>query len=116
MRTRIWPRIGPLATFGIFYLTGILLHFVCSWRIARRYGLKRRVWITVSTCYLLGMTVGANLLFDLRHGTPDVLRGDTEGHLYSGLLSLTQLLCLAATIVAAAILDAVIWRHRDLPL
>ena len=68
----MWPWIGPVPTYGILYFTGIVLHFLVSWRIARRYGLKRRVWITASVCYLIGMILGAKLFFDLRHGPLDV--------------------------------------------
>jgi len=63
----MWPTIGPVRLYGVLYLIGIILHFVVSWRIARRYGLKRRVWIAASVCYLLAMSVGAKVLFDLRH-------------------------------------------------
>ena len=88
----MWPRIGPVLTFGVFYLTGIILYFVISWRIARQYGLKRRVWIAASVCYLVGMTVGAKLLFDLRHGSLDVpalFRAEhyIQGGLWGGLLA-----------------------------
>jgi phosphatidylglycerol:prolipoprotein diacylglycerol transferase len=88
----MWPRIGPFPTFGIMYLTGIILHFVVSWRVAKRYGLKRRVWIAASVCYLVGMTLGAKLLFDLRHGSPDVaalFRSEhyLQGGLWGGLLA-----------------------------
>ena len=64
----MWPKVGPIPTYGILYLLGITLHFVLSWRIARRSGLPRRVGLVTSVCYLLGMTVGAKLLFDLRSG------------------------------------------------
>jgi len=88
----MWPRIGSMPTYGTLYLTGIVLHFVLSWRIARRAGLKRRVWMAASTCYLLGMTVGAKLLFDLRHGPVDLLalfqaEHWLQGGLWGGLLA-----------------------------
>jgi len=74
------------------YLVGILLHFVLSRRIARRYGLKRRVWLTVSICYLLGMIVGAKVLYDIRSGQldlPALLQAEhwTDGGLWGGLLA-----------------------------
>jgi phosphatidylglycerol:prolipoprotein diacylglycerol transferase len=68
----MWPRIGSAPTFGILYLTGIILHFVLGRRIARHTGLERRVWIAAGRCYLIGMTVGAKLLFDLRHTQVDI--------------------------------------------
>jgi hypothetical protein len=69
----MWPRIGPVATYGVLYLIGIILHFLISRRIAKRHGLKRRVWIAASVCYLVGMLLGAKLLYDLRHGSLDVM-------------------------------------------
>jgi len=52
----MWPTIGPLRTYGILYLIGIVLHFVVGWCVARRHGLKHRVWIVASLCYLLSLT------------------------------------------------------------
>jgi len=88
----MYPKIGPVATFGVLYLIGIILHFLISWRIAKRYGLKRRVWIVVSVCYLVGMTLGAKLLYDLRHGSVDVTalfqaEHYLQGGLWGGLLA-----------------------------
>jgi hypothetical protein len=61
----MWPFIGPIPTYGIFYFGGIILHFIIGWRIAKHSGLKRRVWIVAGICYMLAMTVGAKILFDL---------------------------------------------------
>lgn len=68
----MWPSIGPIRAYGTLYLIGIVLHFVLSWRIAKQYGLKHRVWIATSLCYMLGMMVGAKILFDLRHNMLDI--------------------------------------------
>ncbi len=88
----MWPRIGPIHTYGIFYLTGIVLHFVIGRYLARRRGLKRRVWIAFGACYLLGMTVGAKLLFDIRVGQASLpalmsARHYMRGGLWGGLLA-----------------------------
>lgn len=88
----MWPRIGPIAAYGVMYLVGILLHFVLSRRVARRYGLKTRVWLTVSICYLFGMIVGAKVLYDVRSGhlsLSALLRAEhwTSGGLWGGLLA-----------------------------
>ena len=88
----MWPWIGPVPTYGILYFAGIILHFLVSWRIAKRYGLKRRVWITASVCYLIGMVLGAKLLYDLRHGPLDVTalfqaEHYMRGGLWGGLLA-----------------------------
>jgi phosphatidylglycerol:prolipoprotein diacylglycerol transferase len=88
----MYPRIGPIATYGLLYLIGITLHFVLSWRIAKRHNLRRRVWLTVSVCYLLAMVVGAKLLYDVRHGQLDLaalLQSQhwLNGGLWGGLLA-----------------------------
>jgi phosphatidylglycerol:prolipoprotein diacylglycerol transferase len=88
----MWPRIGPFHTYGILYLTGILLHFLLSRRTARRFSLERRVWIAASVCYMLGMTVGAKILFDIRTSGLDLpalldSRHWTQGGLWGGLLA-----------------------------
>lgn len=88
----MWPRIGPIATYGVLCLADIVLHFLISWRVARRYGLKRRVWIAVSVCYFVGMILGAKLLYDLRHGPLDVTalfqaEHYVRGGLWGGLLA-----------------------------
>jgi phosphatidylglycerol:prolipoprotein diacylglycerol transferase len=54
-------------TYGVCYLIGFALYVIVARRSAKRMGLKRRVWIAAGVCYLLGMTVGAKALFDLRH-------------------------------------------------
>lgn len=64
----MWPRVGPMMTYGICHLIGLVLYFLMARRAARRLELKRRVWIVAGVCYVLGMTLGAKALFDLRHG------------------------------------------------
>jgi phosphatidylglycerol:prolipoprotein diacylglycerol transferase len=71
---------------------GILVHFIISYLIAKRLGLRRRVWIAVSICYLLGMTAGGKTLYDLQHGMYDLrvlLTAEhyAEGGLWGGLLA-----------------------------
>jgi phosphatidylglycerol---prolipoprotein diacylglyceryl transferase len=111
----MWPKIGSIHTYGILYLLGITLHFVLSWRIAKRTGLPRRVWIVTSLCYLLGMTVGAKVLFDLRAGvfSPSALLQAahwTAGGLWGGLLAYFALAVPAVLVLSrakAAALDLV---------
>jgi phosphatidylglycerol:prolipoprotein diacylglycerol transferase len=102
----MWPRIGPVATYGLLYLVGIVLHFVLSWRIARRCKLPRRVWLTVSFCYLLGMLIGAKLLYDVRHGQFDIAalfqaKHWLGGGLWGGLLAYFALAVPAVLLLAA---------------
>ncbi len=86
------PFIGPVPAYAIFYVGGIILHFVIGRRIARRTGLKRRVWLAASVCYLLAMTLGAKVLFDLRHSDLNLaalvtVERWTRGGLWGGLLA-----------------------------
>jgi len=83
---RMWPRIGPVTTYGTLYLTGIVLHFLASRWIAKQYGLKRRVWVAAGVCYLVGMVLGAKLLYDVRHGSLDVATLlDAQHYLHGGM-------------------------------
>lgn len=100
------PKIGPVASYGLLYFIGITLHFVLGWRIARRHRLRRRVWLTVSVCYLLGMIVGAKLLYDVRHGPLDLsllmqAKHWTGGGLWGGLLAYFALAVPAVLLLAA---------------
>jgi phosphatidylglycerol:prolipoprotein diacylglycerol transferase len=88
----MWPTIGPVKAYGTLYLLGIILHFVIGWRIAGRYELKRRVGIAASLSYMLGMTLGAKILFDLRHDILDLsalfqAQHWLQGGLWGGLLA-----------------------------
>lgn len=88
----MWPFIGPIPTYMVFYLAGIALHFVIGRYLAGRLGLKRRVWIVLGLCYLLGMTIGAKILFDIRAGQfnlPALLQVEyyRQGGLWGGLLA-----------------------------
>jgi len=88
----MWPRLGPIPTYGVFYFTGIFCHFLIAYYLAKRYGLRHRVWITVSICYMLGMTIGAKALYDLQHTQLDfraLLSAEhyMKGGLWGGLLA-----------------------------
>jgi phosphatidylglycerol:prolipoprotein diacylglycerol transferase len=88
----MWPRIGPVATYGILYLLGIIAHFLISRRAARRLGLRRRVWIAAGVCYMVGMTAGAKYLFYARQGAFDpavIFSAEKymQGGLWGGLLA-----------------------------
>ncbi len=86
------PRIGPLQTFGILYAISILSHFLIACLIARRLGLRHRVWIVVSICYMAGMTIGAKALYDIQHAQFDFralfsTSHYVQGGLWGGLLA-----------------------------
>jgi len=88
----MWPRIGPVATYGVLYLLGIILHFIIARRVAHRLGLRRRVWIMASVCYMLGMIPGAKFLYHLRTAGFDPMvifsiKHYIQGGLWGGLLA-----------------------------
>jgi len=88
----MWPKIGPVATYGVLYLLGIVAHFLIGRRIARRLGLRRRVWIAAGVCYMVGMTAGAKFLYHARRFEFDPMvafsaRHYIQGGLWGGLLA-----------------------------
>ena len=102
---KMYPRIGPVATYGVLYLLGIIAHFLVSRKIARRLGLRRRVWITVSVCYLVAMTAGAKYLFHAQQLEFDPMvifsaRHYIQGGMWGGLLAYFPL-AIAATFFLA---------------
>jgi phosphatidylglycerol:prolipoprotein diacylglycerol transferase len=97
----MWPRIGPIPTFSIFYSIGILSHYLISFLLAGHLGLRHRVWIAVSVCYNLGMIVGAKALYDIQHTQLDFrallsISHYVQGGLWGGLL---VYLCLSVPLV-----------------
>ena len=100
----MWPSIGPIRTYGILYLVGMVLHFVIGWRVAKRHRLKRRVWIVASVCYCLGMTAGAKLLYDLRQGEVDLVALFRASHYLAGGLWGGPLAYLALAVPAVLLL------------
>lgn len=88
----MYPRIGPVPTYSILYILSILSHFLICYFIARRLGLRRRVWIVVGICYMVGMTVGAKILYDIQRAQFDFrallsIRHYMQGGLWGGLLA-----------------------------
>ncbi len=87
----MWPKIGVVPTYGLLCLVGAVVHFLIGRWAAKRTRLKRRVWIVAGVCYLLGMTLGARILYDLRHSLfdPSALLDSqywARGGLWGGLL------------------------------
>ncbi len=88
----MWPRIGPVPTYGVLYILSILSHFLVCYLIARRLGLRHRVWIVVGVCYMIGMTVGAKVLYDIQRAQFELRAMLSIGHymqegLWGGLLA-----------------------------
>jgi phosphatidylglycerol:prolipoprotein diacylglycerol transferase len=87
----MWPKIGPIPTFSIFYIIGILSHYLISFLLAGRLRLRHRIWIAVSVCYNFGMIIGAKALYDIQHSQFDFgallsINHYMEGGLWGGLL------------------------------
>ncbi len=62
----MWPKIGPVPIYGTLHLLGFVVFFLISRRAAKRLDLRRRVWITVSVCYIMGTIPGAKYLYHVR--------------------------------------------------
>lgn len=97
----MWPRIGPIPTYSIFYSIGILIHYLISCLLAGCLGLRHWVWITVSICYNVSMIVGAKALYDIQHAQFDLqallsISHYMEGGFWGGLL---VYLCLSVPLV-----------------
>lgn len=100
-RLKMWPRLGPVPTYGIFYFSGILIHFFVSCLIAGKLGLRRRIWVVVSVSYSSGMIVGAKALYDIQHTQFDFrallsINHYMQGGLWGGLL---PYLCISVPLV-----------------
>lgn len=97
----MWPRIGQIPTFSIFYIIGILSHYLISFMLAGRLGLRHRIWIAVSLCYNFGMIVGAKALYDIQHSQFDFMALLSISHYMQGGLwgGLLVYLCLSVPLV-----------------
>ena len=101
----MWPKIGPVPFYGILYFTGIAVHFIIGRHYARRFGLKRRVWIVLGICYWVGMVPGAKFLYHWKHVglNPMVIfnrQAYLQGGLWGGLLVYLPLAVLAMWLLA----------------
>jgi phosphatidylglycerol:prolipoprotein diacylglycerol transferase len=88
----MYPQIGPVPTYSILYILSILSHFLVCYIIAGRLGLRRRVWIVAGISYMLAMTVGAKILYDIRSSQFDLpallsIRHYIKGGLWGGMLA-----------------------------
>ncbi len=88
----MYPRIGPVPTYSILYILSILSHFLICYFLAKRLGLRRRVWIVAGICYMEGMIVGAKILYDIHNAQFDLhallsIRHYMEGGVWGGLLA-----------------------------
>ncbi len=88
----MYPKIGPVPTYSIMYILSILSYFLICYFIAKRLRLRHRVWIVVGICYMLGMTIGAKILYDIQSAQfdPQVLlsiKHYAEGGMWGGMLA-----------------------------
>ena len=88
----MYPRIGPVPTYSILYILSIISHFLICYFIAKRLGLRRRIWIVVGICYMEGMIVGAKILYDIQNAQFDFrallsIRHYMQGGVWGGLLA-----------------------------
>lgn len=88
----MYPRIGPVPTYSICYVLSIIAHFLICFYIAKRLGLRHRVWIVVGICYMEGMTVGAKILYDIQNAQFDFsallsIRHYMQGGLWGGMMA-----------------------------
>ena len=88
----MWPRIGQLPTYAIFYTINFILYFLIAFLLARSFKLRHRVWFISGVSYVLAMTVGAKILYDLQKSQFDFqalfsIAHYTQGGLWGGLLA-----------------------------
>ena len=102
----MYAHFGPLKAYLVLYLAGVLLHAGLAYVFCRRLGLRRWWYRSVSLSYLLSMTAGARVLFDVTHGASvkplDLVTVSyyMRGGMWGGLL--THLALITVVIVALA--------------
>jgi len=101
----MYPRIGPVPTYSILYILSIISHFLICYFIAKRLGLRRRIWIVGGICFMMGMTVGAKMLYDIQSAQFDLrallsIRHYMRGGLWGGLLAYFIFAVLLALVLA----------------
>lgn len=88
----MWPKVGPIYTYGLLYLAGIVCHFFMTGHLRKQLGVRRHIQVLASVLYMIAMTFGAKLLYDI-HESQFSFRGlfssrhYLEGGLWGGLLA-----------------------------
>lgn len=93
----MYPGIGSIPTYGIFYIIGFAVYFFIVFFLARGFKLRRRVWIISGITYIFAMTIGAKILYDIQKSQFDFkalfsMAHYTQGGLWGGLLAYFALL------------------------
>jgi phosphatidylglycerol:prolipoprotein diacylglycerol transferase len=113
----MFPRIGAVPTYSIFYAISIIIYFIICKKTAHRWGLRNRVYITASLCYIVGMVFVAKILYDIHHSQFNFqqlfsLRHYLGGGLWAGQLAYLGLgvpLVLLVSKSRAAAIDLLAW-------
>ena len=87
----MWPQAG-IYMYGAMYLLGIVCHFFVTGYLRKRFGVLRRVQVSASVLYMIAMTFGATVLYDIHEsqfslGALFSARHYMEGGLWGGLLA-----------------------------
>ncbi len=61
----MWPLIGELKTYMIFYTLSMVVHCVLAIRLCRARGVTWKAGATLGVCYSWGMCIGAKILYDV---------------------------------------------------
>ncbi len=61
----MWPLIGELRTYMVFYALSMVAHAALAIRLCRDRGVTWKAGAALGLCYFWGMCVGARILYDL---------------------------------------------------
>ncbi len=67
----MWPTIGSLRTYMVFYVLSMIVHMWLAIRLCRNRGVTWKAGLAAGMCYIWGMCVGARILFDLLNSRLD---------------------------------------------
>jgi phosphatidylglycerol:prolipoprotein diacylglycerol transferase len=67
----MWPTIGSLRTYMIFYILSMIVHMWLAIRLCRKRGVTWKAGLGLGLCYIWGMSVGAKILYDLLNSRLD---------------------------------------------
>lgn len=67
----MWPTIGSLRTYMIFYGLSMAAHMWLAIRLCRKRGVTWKAGLALGLCYFWGMCVGARILYDILNSRLD---------------------------------------------
>ena len=67
----MWPTIGSLRTYMVFYFLSMIVHMWLAIRLCRKRGVTWKAGLGFGLCYFWGMCVGARILYDLLNSRLD---------------------------------------------